>query len=146
MLNKAQLCISTLVHCSPARSCCVQLHSAASSPWCTGCLASCHASRGFVHSGAAGVCFWSKPPLFHVGRAGLAHTNGMKLHLELCFRSLLMDSCSWVQRIHSSPLACISQVCSTSRSAPAIFIAAKVQEARAVLSFSPPDLSYGILC
>lgn len=57
-----------------------------------------------------------------------------------------MDSCSWVQQIHSSPLTYISQVFSSSRSAPAILTAAYVQEARDILNFSAPDLSYGILC
>lgn len=57
-----------------------------------------------------------------------------------------MDSCSWVQQIHSSPLTHVSQVFSTSRSAPGILTAANVQEARDILNFSAPDLSYGILC
>lgn len=117
---------------------------AASSLCCTECLvSSCRASRGTLC--ATGVFFWSKPPISR-GRAGLARTNGMKLSLELCFGSILMDSCSWVQQIHSSPLTHISQVFSTSRSAPGILTAANVQEARDILNFSAPDLSYGILC
>lgn len=57
-----------------------------------------------------------------------------------------MDSCPWVQQIHSSPLTYISQVFSSSRSVPAILTDAYVQEARDILNFSAPDLSYGILC